>query len=90
MPAIAAAAAIMGLTRCVRPRGPDGPQSCDCCRSAAFAGCKISGFIPDTSSIQIRAIQIRVHKNAIQPFLLGRGLMACDPGTTMARTFGLT
>src|SRR6516225_2953349 len=91
-PATAAAAAIGGLTRCVRPPGP--------CRPSKFRfeveahrspGPRMSGFIPrHIEQPASRHSNPAVKKTRWRPSRSATALTCWDPGTTIARTFGLT
>src|SRR5208282_4150382 len=91
-PAIAAAAAIMGLTRCVRPPRPCRPSKfrllVDAQRSP---GCRMSGFMPrHIEHPDSRHSNPASRKMRCSPSSSAACLIACEPGTTMARTFGFT
>src|SRR6202167_2351015 len=91
-PAIAAAAAIIGLTRCVRPPRPCRPSKFLLLVEAHLSpGRKISGFIPkhiehpDSLHSNPASRKIRC-----KPSCSAARFTVCDPGTTIARTFALT
>src|SRR5690606_12396207 len=91
-PAMAAAAAISGLTRCVRPPRPWRPSKLrldvDAHRSP---GAKMSGFMPRhmlqpaSRHSKPAALKILSSPSASACFLTN-----CEPGTTMARTWSAT
>src|SRR5205085_5396473 len=91
-PVMAAAAAIGGLTRCVRPPRPCRPSKLrlevDAQRSP---GCSMSGFIPrHIEHPDSRQSKPAARKMLCRPSCSAACLTACDPGTTMARTLELT
>src|SRR5439155_22959766 len=91
-PAIAAAAAIIGLTRCVRPPRPCRPSKFRLLVEAQRSpGCRMSGFIPrHIEHPDSRHSKPASRKILCRPSASAARFTDCDPGTTMARTFGFT
>src|SRR5207253_5690253 len=91
-PAIAAAAAIAGLTRCVRPPRPCRPSKFRLLVEAQRSpGCRISGFIPrHMEQPDSRHSKPAARKISCSPSCSAACFTDCDPGTTMALTFGFT
>src|SRR5207253_4732303 len=90
-PAIAAAAAIAGLTRCVRPPRPCRPSKLRLLVEAQRSpGCRISGFIPkhmeQPDSLHSNPASRKILS---RPSISAARLMFCEPGTTIARTEAL-
>src|SRR5712672_930403 len=91
-PAIAAAAAIAGLTRCVRPPRPCLPSKfrllVDAHRSS---GSRVSAFMPrHIEQPDSRPSKPASRKIRSSPPSSATRFTFCDPGTTMARTELLT
>ena len=91
-PAIAAAAAIIGLTRCVRPPRPWRPSKLRLLVEAQRSpGCRMSGFMPrHIEHPDSRHSKPASWKILSRPSCSAACFTACDPGTTMARTFAFT
>src|SRR5882762_469368 len=91
-PAIAAAAAIGGLTRWVRPPLPCRPSKLRLLVEAQRSpGPRMSGFIPrHIEQPDSRHSKPASRKIRSRPSVSAACFTACDPGTTIARTFGLT
>ncbi len=91
-PAIAAAAAIIGLTKCVRPPRPCRPSKFRLLVEAQRSpGCRMSGFIPrHIEHPDSRHSNPASRKMRCNPSCSAARLIVCDPGTTIARTFGFT
>src|SRR6266404_1621690 len=87
-PATAAAAAIIGLTRWVRPPRPCRPSKFRLLVEAHRSpGCKISGFIPrHIEHPDSRHSNPASRKIRWRPSCSAARLIFCDPGTTIART----
>ena len=88
----AAKGAIIGLTRCVRPPLPCRPSKLRLLVEAHRSpGCKISGFIPrHIEHPDSRHSNPASRKILSSPSCSASRFTACEPGTTMARTFGFT
>src|ERR1700677_4658730 len=91
-PDTAAAAAIMGLTRWVRPPRPWRPSKLRLLVEAQRSpGARMSAFIPrHMEHPDSRHSNPASRKILCNPSCSAACLMACEPGTTMARTFGFT
>src|SRR6202034_3045728 len=91
-PETAAAAAIAGLTRWVRPPRPCRPSKLRLLVEAQRSpGCRMSGFMPrHMEHPDSRHSNPASRKIWSKPSCSAACLMACEPGTTIARTFGFT
>src|SRR2546423_1618428 len=86
-PATAAAAAIAGLTRCVRPPLPCRPSKFRLLVEAQRSpGASVSGFIPrHIEQPASRHSKPASRKTASRPSTSAARLTDCEPGTTIAR-----
>src|ERR1700722_748064 len=89
-PETAAAAAIMGLTRCVRPPRPWRPSKLRLLVEAQRSpGARMSGFMPrHMEQPGSRHSNPAVRKISSRPSSSACFLTCCEPGTTIARTCG--
>src|SRR6185503_5593234 len=87
-PMMAAAAAIIGLTRCVRPPRPCRPSKLRLLVEAQRSpGCKISAFIPrHIEQPASRHSKPDSRKIRSRPSVSASRFTACEPGTTIALT----
>src|SRR6266851_8432907 len=87
-PAIAAAAAMAGLTRCVRPPRPWRPSKLRLLVEAQRSpGCRMSGFMPrHIEHPDSRHSKPASVKTLSRPSFSACALTDCEPGTTIART----
>src|SRR6202012_4176913 len=91
-PAMAAAAAIWGLTRWVRPPRPWRPSKLRLLVEAQRSpGCRMSGFIPrHMEQPGSRHSKPAVRTPSSRPSSSACFFTCCEPGTTIARTCGWT
>src|SRR5882724_3134280 len=87
-PVMAAAAAIIGLTRCVRPPRPCRPSKLRLLVEAQRSpGCRISAFMPrHIEQPASRHSKPESRKMRSRPSLSAARFTACEPGTTIALT----
>src|SRR5689334_8771818 len=91
-PLIAAAAAIIGLTRCVRPPRPWRPSKLRLLVEAQRSpGCSVSAFIPkhieQPASRHSKPASLKMRS---RPSRSASRFTSCEPGTTIALTDELT
>jgi len=88
VPAMAAAAAIAGETRWVRPPRPGGLQSLRLLVEAQrLPGARMSGFMPRHMEHRLAPVKAGLLEDAIEAFLLCLRFNSLRTGTTMAPTW---